>query len=286
MLWWSGCWLACAGAAVGQVRVELTLEHEQYLAKEALVAGVRIGNFSGQTLQFGKDPDWLRFSVEAADGFIVPKQGTPPVLGEFEVESSQTVTRRVDLAPYFDLVKPGRYSVSAWVKVPEWDQELGTAPRWFDVIGGSKLWEQEFGLPPASAGAPPQVRKYALVQVNRLKRIDLYVRVSDAAESRVFRVFPLGAFLSFSRPEARVDGAGRLHVLHRVGARSFSYCVVEPDGALSVRQTHDYANTRPTLVADAEGKIHVAGGIRRRSPNDLPAPVTPEVEPKSKTKSE
>jgi hypothetical protein len=288
VLWWSGCWLACAGAALAQVRLELTLEHEQYLAKEALVAGVRISNFSGQTLQFGKEPEWLKFSVEALDGFIVSKQGAPPVLGEFDVESSQTVTRRVDLAPYFDLVRPGRYSVSATVKVPAWNQELSTMPKRFDVISGSKLWEQEFGLPQqtGAGGGPPEVRKYALLQVNRPKRIDLYVKLSDATETRVYRVFRLGTFLSFAKPEPRIDRASRLHVLHQVGARSFNYCVIQPDGELSVRQTHDYTDTRPGLTMDAEGNITVTGGIRRQLPSDLPQPAPPGTASESKPTTE
>src|SRR5439155_5560065 len=150
------------------VQVELALEYEQFLAKEPLVVAVRITNFSGQKLHLGKDPGWLKFGVEAREGFVVAKLADAPVLGEFDVESSKLAVRRVELAPYFEIVRPGRYSITATVSVPEWKQDLSPPPQTFDVVGGTKLWEQEFGLPfkEREAGAPPEVRKYALVQVN------------------------------------------------------------------------------------------------------------------------
>ena len=61
--------------AWAQVRVEVTLDQEQFLPGEALPAAVRITNRSGQTLHLGGQADWLTFSVESRDGFIVVKNG-------------------------------------------------------------------------------------------------------------------------------------------------------------------------------------------------------------------
>jgi hypothetical protein len=46
--------------------------------------------------------------------------------------------------------------------------------------------------------------------------------------------------------------------------------VIDPDGQWVVRQTHVYTGTRPVLRINADGKIFVAGGARRFSPDDYP----------------
>ncbi len=254
-----------------QVTVEVVLDQDQFLPREALRVGVRITNYSGQTLQFGADADWLRFTVERQDGNLVPQQGEIPVRGEFDVESSSVATKRVDIAPYVNLVTPGRYQVTASVHIKQWEKELTTRPKGFDVFTGTRLWEQDFGVPsPVGENRPPEVRKYALQQALHLKQMKLYARVTDQAESRFFGVFPLGPMVSFSKPECQIDKTNNLHVLYQTGPRSFNYSVINPDGQLVLRQTRDYSETRPVLRAGSEGSIVIAGGVRRTASDDLP----------------
>jgi hypothetical protein len=256
-----------------QVTVEVTLEQEQFLGGEALSAAVRITNRSGQTLRLGTEPDWLTFLVESRDGFIVVKTGEVPVLGEFTLESSKVATRRVDLAPYFAISHPGRYSVTATVRIKAWDATLNTKPKSFDIIQGAKLWSQEFGVPAATNGTnqSPEVRKYTLQQANYLRtQLRLYLRLTDAAESKVIKVFSLGPMVSFSEPEPQLDNFSNLHLLYQKRRALFSYTMISPDGDVLVRQTYDYSNTRPRLQTDQDGKFSVGGGARRVTSNDWP----------------
>lgn len=124
---------------------------------------------------------------------------------------------------------------------------------------------------PVASGAP-EVRKYMLQQASFVKRLMLYVRITDASENQVFRVLPVGYLLSFSRPEAQVDRLSQLHLLFQYGPRSFHYLMISPDGELLVRQTHDYTSTRPVLRSNKEGKIYVNGGMRRYMEEDIPSP--------------
>ena len=210
--------------------------------------------------------------MEARDGYVISKLDDPPVKGDFDVESSKVATKRVDVAPYFAMSKSGRYLITATVKLPQWNKELTAKPKGFDVIAGTKLWEQEFGVPRAADDRnPPEVRKYALQQAIHLKQMKLYVRVTDQSESRIFRVFPIGPMVSFSQPEKQIDRDSNLHVLYQTGARSFNYSLINPEGRLIVRRTYEYSDTRPVLRADREGRIIVGGGVRRVSNDDLPA---------------
>ena len=269
----SGC-IAFAPWVSAQVSVALALDQDQFLPGESLMVGVRITNFSGQTLHLGKDSDWLHITIEGRDNYVVPTTADLPVQGEFDVESSKIVTRRVDVAPYFALTGPGRYMVSATVKLKDWDKELVSKQQSFDIIAGTTLWEQDVGVSaPAASHRPPEVRKYALQQAIHLKRMKLYVRVTDQAGSRIFRVFPIGPLISFSSPEHQIDKSSNLHVLYQTGAKSFNYSVINPDGKLLIRQTYEYSDTRPILRMDGEGRIFVGGGNRRISSDDLPLPL-------------
>lgn len=290
----AAAWLYQAGA---QVTVEVTLPQEQFLPGEAIIAAVHITNRSGQKLHLGAEKDWLSFSVESRGDFVVARLGDIPVSGEFDLDSAKVATRRVDLAPYFALTQPARYSATATVKIPAWDREINSSPKNFDIIHGASLWEQEFGVPAATGdtNATPEVRKYILQQANYLKgQLRLYLRLTDASEDKSFRVFPIGQMVSFSRPEGQVDHSSNLHVLYANGPHSYSYTVFNPDGDLVVRETFDYTTSRPRLHVDQEGKISVAGGVRRLTPKDLPTtkpattepPAPPAPEPKTEPKSD
>ncbi len=273
---WLGLILATLSPLSAQVTVEVKLEQDQFLPGEALRAAVRVTNRSGQTLRLGAESDWLTFSIESRDGFVVGKEADVPVTGEFVLESSKTATKRVDLAPYYSLERQGRYAVGATVRIKQWDHQISSAPTSFTIIEGAKLWEQEFGVPRIGGGtneAPPEVRRYILQQANYLKgRIRLYLRLTDETGSKAIRVFPIGSLVSFSRPEPQLDKFSNLHLLYANGPQSYSYNVFNPDGDVLIRHTYEYLNTRPRLQPHDDGNISVKGGVRRVTADDLPAP--------------
>ena len=268
---WLVALLAVTLRLSAQVTVQIALDQDQFLASEPLQAAVRITNRSGQTLKLGEDGDWLTFSVDSRNGQVVSKIGEVPVLGQFTLESSKVATKRVDLAPYFDLSKPGRYTVTAIVKIKDWDKTFDTAKS-FDIIHGTKLWEREFGVPLADGtrNQQPEVRKYILQQANYLSQLKLYFRLTDAAEAKTYKVIAIGPMVSFSRPEPQMDKLSNLHILYQTGARAFNYTVLNPDGEITLRQTHVIATSRPRLQLDLDGNFNVTGGARRPASSDLP----------------
>jgi hypothetical protein len=266
------CWLA--RCALGQMSVEVDFEFEQYLAGEPLRAAVRLTNFSGRTLKLGETPDWLDVSVESDSGFVVGRTADPPVVESFELPSSSRATRWVDLVPYFNLGRPGRYRVTATVRIRELGLELTSKPSAVNISSGTKIWEQDFGLNTAAADAPPaiEVRRYALIQAMNEKKVTLFVRVSDVYEARVFRVSAIGPVLAFSHPEAQVDRSGQLHVLFQTSAKRFTYIITSVDGEIVGRQIHQYTNTRPKLRIREDGTVVVSGGWRLVTSSDIPKP--------------
>ena len=151
-----------------QVSVELALDQEQFLPNETIRLAVKITNRSGQPVHLGADPSWLTFGVESEEGYVVIKNAEVPVVEAFDLESSQMATKHVDLQPYFSMGKPGRYKVTATVRIKEWSLTINSVPKHFDVINGAELWSQDFGVLVA-ADAAPEPRKYTLVEANYLR---------------------------------------------------------------------------------------------------------------------
>jgi hypothetical protein len=269
-------------SASAQVTVTLTLDQDQFLPSESLPVAVHVTNQSGQPLHLGADPDWLTFSVEAADdpdNSIVVKNSNPPVQGEFELDSSQIATKQVDLQPYFDLRRSGRYRIIATVHIKDWNTEITSPPRGFDVVDGAKLWSQVFGVPPPPGvtNRPSEVRKYTLEEANYLRaQLRMYVQVSNESGTIIFKVRPIGPMVSFSQPEEQLDQFSNLHVLYQSGAASFIYSVVNPNGDLVRQEVYDYLNVHPRLQVGDDGSITVFGGVRRVKPQEIPPVKSPE----------
>ena len=273
----SGLWLsllvAAAAPVSAQVTVEVTQDQDQFLPAEPVLTAVRITNRSGRDLHLGREPDWLTFSVQSREVEVVPKIGDPPVVGEFVLESSRVATKHVDLAPCFALTHSGRYSVTAIVRIKEWNLTIASQPRSFDIIDGARLWEQDVGLPlpEGQTNGTPEVRKFILQEANYLRgQLRLYVRLTDASGARTFTIYPIGPMVSFSRPEPQVDKFSNLHLLYQEGPHAFLYTVINPQGEIIARRTYDYVDKHPRLEPDADGKIMVVGGVRRAVPSDLP----------------
>ncbi|MCL4176466.1 MAG: hypothetical protein KJ072_01800 [Verrucomicrobia bacterium] len=256
--------------AQAQVQVVLELEQDQVLPGESLRVAARTINHSGQTLSLGRDNEWLQFMVERPDGIPVSCRGTVPVEEAFELPTSKMATKRVDLTPFYDFEEPGRYLVTATVRIAGWGREFRSKPMTFHVVRGSTLWQQEVGVPvPGGEVRDPEVRRFILQQALHVKVLKLYARVTDATGSHIYGTTPLGLMLSISDPEKAIDEQTRLHVLWQTGARGFTYCIVDLNGRLVRRETYDIADHRPALRRDKEGKLVVVGGVRRPAADDL-----------------
>ena len=267
--------LAMSGRASAQVSVELSQGREQFLPGEAMPLAVKITNTSGRQLHFGAEPDWLTFSVESLDGFTVIKNAEVPVMGEFDLESSMQGTKRVDIGPYFQMTQPGRYKVTARLRIKDLEAETASGPQTFDIITGAKLWEQEFGVP--ATNGVPEMRKFVLEKASYVNSsMRLFVQLSDAAEARIYKTAELGQMTSFSRPEGQVDRYSVLHVLWQSGAQAFDYCEVDPAGTLIRHEVYDEINnSRPRLVVNDNGEVLVAGGVRQPKPGEIPPVQAP-----------
>ncbi len=142
-----GLFVASLASASAQVTVEVRQDQDQFLQGEALPVTVRITNLSGQSLHLGSESNWLTFSIQSRESLVVSKIADAPVIGAFVLDSSKVAIKRLDLAPYFSLTHPGRYAIVATVHIKDWGREVVSPPLPFDIIAGTKIWQQQVGVP-------------------------------------------------------------------------------------------------------------------------------------------
>ena len=267
--------LFCAAQGVlGQVDVSLEFKKEFYLAHESIMAEVKIVNFSGKTLNFGTDKNWLQFTIESRGNFPVEKVGDLDVVEKFQVPNASRAIRRVHLIPAYKIDHPGRYRIAAYINIPELNSQLVSAPVEIGILSATVIWDREIGVvkDDKDPSAPIEIRKYTLMRTVNENQIDLYVKVTDKYQQHIYGVYSLGNIVSFGEPDRQVDRFSNLHVLMQNGARSFRYTIVKPDGKILLRERHDYTNTRPKLIMGKTGLIQVGGGKRKQSFDDIPTP--------------
>ena len=264
-------------AQANGVSVQVTMTQDQFLPDEDVKVVVHVTNLSGQPLTFGQDNKWVDFSIQSENTMPAEKVGNVPVAGVFTLESAQVANKTYNLTPYFNYRKPGRYRVVATVNLPQWNKQISSKPVFFMVMNGITLAnvpEIQFGVPTpeGTTHVAPEVRRYSLQKASYLSELKLYFRLSDEA-GKTLRIFPLDRMVSFSQPEAQIDRFSNFHVISQTGAKTFTYCEINPFGQILVRQTHEYTGTRPTLSRDTTGHILVTGGARRVTARDLPPPT-------------
>jgi hypothetical protein len=261
-----------------QISVVAELEDADFLLGENLLARVRVANTSGQRLLLGDSKDWLTFTVESRDGYIVQKLQDVPVYGPFTLENSEGAIKRVNLSPSFALGRTGRYQVTAHLKVDQWGGRVwSSVPVSFSVVAGAPLTHLDFGVPRRDGA--PELRRYSLLKSVQPRKVKLYFRLSDLQGAQVFATYQIGSLMSFSEPECLLDRANNFHVLYQTGARSFLYFSADTDGKMRLRQLYEMAANRPKLISTEEGGVMVIGGVRRPTREDYPPPPPDEPLP-------
>lgn len=265
--------LCLGSAARAQIELRLATEREFFLPGEELDVAVKVANFSGGPLTLGEQPDWIRFTVERSDSGVVNKLSEVSESGSFTLEHATVGTLHFDLMPHFVLDRPGNYRVVAQATTPKSAEIYSSEAKTFEIVSGVRL-NPDRVLGVTLPDGTIVKRKYILQQVNFLRKLQLYLRVTDGEENRIFKVTKLGPVVTFDPPRWVVDRQNCFHVLHRIDANTSAYHMFEPDGQAVRRELHRYTTTTPELRVNEAGEVAVIGGVRRPSPGDIPAPGT------------
>lgn len=265
-----------ASTACAQVDVSLAVAQAQFLPAEQIEVSVKVSNFTGAPLKFGAHTNWIGFTVQRFDGSVVSKLSEVADSGEFTLQQATSGTIKFDITPMFDVNRPDSYRVTAAVTPVQGGPVFVSPPLPFDVISGVRIsQDRTFGF--TRPDGTSEQRKYILQQANFLKHVRLYVRVTDATESKSYKVTSLGGIVNFTPPQWVIDRQSRLHVLHQFAASEYYYNSFDPEGNLVARRIYKIAARRPELRVNGDGEIAVIGGARRLDRTDIPEPTDAEL---------
>jgi len=275
------------GIASAQLSVQLRASKDTYLVYEGIPVTVSVRNFSGRTIQLENagETSWLRFMVTDERNQLIAAT-VPFVAGESVlIPAGQTVSRVIDLLPYYELRSRGSFRVQAAVTG---GGAVAQSPALnLTIINGREVWTQTIGLPGLDA-ANEEYRVYTLVARREGDKDQLYVGVRGEPSRTLFSLVPLGPCLATTEVKARIDKEAHLHVLYQNGPRSYGYVHVDSSAKVVTRAAYsDYLSAPELQVRD--NTLQVVGGEqtyprpeRIMTDDELNPPPPPKPKPKKK----
>ena len=249
-------------AAQAQIEVNLSFKRIQYIAHEPILATVRIANNSGRDIDLRDDSGqhWFGFEINAGEGRLLAPLKSDAGEPQLHVEAGKTVTRRINLTSLFPVHDFGTYHIRANVFFADLNKFFYSATKVVQVSDARPIWQKTVGVPEGMPGGG-EARTYSLLSNRFLDHTSLYVRVENRDTGVVFTTYSLGRIIASQDPQAEIDRANQLHVLHCASPRSWAYSHVGLNGELLAHSTFLETKSRPRLRHTADGSIAVNGGM-------------------------
>jgi hypothetical protein len=256
------CVFLFAAAAEGQIQVDLKFQRLQYIAYEPVVATVTLTNLAGRDIELhdGDGQSWLGFEVTGSEDQPVTLLSTENAQPPLKIGAGQRVTQQIDLGSLYSVHDFGAYHVRTHVYFPDLAKFFYSPTRVFEVTDARPIWQQTVGIPDGVA-ATGNVRTYSLLTNRFPDHTSLYVRVQDKDSGIVYATYSLGRSIEFEQPQAEIDRANELHVLHCAAPHAWSYSRIGLNGQLLTHSSFMETKTRPRLFHSANGEVAVRGGV-------------------------
>jgi len=255
------CVFFIAAKADAQIQVDLKFKRLQYIAYEPVVATLSITNLAGRDIDLhnADAQSWLGFEITGSEGQPIAPVSAENAQGPLKIEAGQRVTHQINLTPLYPVHEFGTYHVRTNVYFADLGKFFYSPTRVFEVTDARPIWQQTVGIPDG-VGAPGNTRTYSLLTNRFPDHTSLYVRVQDKDSGVVYATYSLGRAIAFEEPQAEIDHANQLHVLHCSAPRAWAYSRVGLNGELLAHSSFMETKTRPRLVRVANGDVAVRGG--------------------------
>lgn len=268
--------------AAAQVSLELKLSRSVYMQYEAVFAKVKMRNYSGQPLVFGKDDKLhgeLLFDVtQGTDGVVPAIQGKQYMLEGTILMPGETKELIVPLSAFFPLGRLGAYRVHAYVKHAQLKDMFRSNECRFEVNPGVVVWSRKVGIPEMLRVSEKidntiKDRTYSLRMLVENATKYYYLVIEDG--KTIYSVIRIGREIGMERYKVEVDMLSRLHILMPISPKIFRYIVVNINGKPEIDRYMKTTKTIPSLVYDAAtGQVIVTGGAEALPGIDYDAPIT------------
>jgi hypothetical protein len=272
-----------AATAHAQIQVDLSFKRLQYIAHEPILATIKIANNSGRDIDLRDDNGqrWFGFEINAGEGRLLAPLKTDAPEPALHVEAGKTVIRKINLTALYPVHDFGAYHIRANVYFTDLNKFFYSTTKVVQVTDARPIWQKTVGVPEGMPAAG-EARTYSLLSNRFVDHTSLYVRVENKDTGVVFTTYSLGRIIASGDPQAEVDRANQLHVLHCAAPRSWAYSHVGLNGELLAHSTFLETKTRPHLRHTPDGSIAVHGGkpdVPVAAAKQRPTPKLPERPP-------
>lgn len=241
---------ALGSVAFADLQVTAQMPHQTFLLFESIPVRVNIRNRTGETLQFGGvEPNaHLRLVVTDTQSRIVHRTETPIFPRMWLAPDGLTATLELELTELFEFREAGSYRCEIAVV---YDREMWSTPiHLFEIRNGTRQGRLRIRN---------TNRTFTLLSVNRSRREELLLRVSDYQENQIFATYELERVLLFLPPEMKVDDQGVVHILFYKFNDLMVYCRFRSDGTPIIREYLRPIRSRPRLEEHPEMGFWVPG---------------------------
>ena len=273
------CAFLMIGSLAAQVSVDLALAQHNYMQYEPIYAKVRLRNYSGKPLVFGKDAKLsgeLLLEVEYNRRLIQPvNTGDMSLIGTV-LMPGQTLEFIIPVNRYYKLTRPGKYHIHAYVRHAMLKDMFRSRDCVLDVVKGVEVWRRTVGVPDVLNGAPQtpsqsQSRTFVLriLEENAVKYF--YVIIEDS--KKVYAVTRMGREVNSENYSAEIDMLSRMHLVVPLASKLYRYAVINQDGKIERQQILKAGKTKPGLLRNPDnGEVRCVGGTEALPGIDYKAP--------------
>jgi hypothetical protein len=249
-LWMAVSLMVTLVFASSQTQIGIQLDRDQFLLYEPIPVKLTILNNSGSPLNISGD--WLSFMVTLPDGSGIRKDNKLSI-EPLQLESGSRKTIVINITPLYSIRDVGQYLLQGVIEVNGVQYVSRTVA--FNVANGQKVWSE---TKPVNGVQ----RTYSLYRFSPTStNTQVFVRVEEPDENKVYATYSLGDMVSFIQPETKFDQEGNLNVLHPKGQGAYQYSRISVSGKLEHRADYQASSkSRPTLVLGEDGLVMVQGG--------------------------
>lgn len=247
------------GTAAAQIRVDLLVHRSNFIRYEPVIATVRITNMTGAELELADDgaKKWFGFNIENSAGTPVPPYNPDYQLSPVSIGPGQSLERSVNITPLYPITEFGIYRVRAAVYVKELGKYFSSYPPLnIEVTEGRLIWQQTVGVPGTG-----EMRTITVMTHRLPNTTQLYLRVEDKENGKVYCTHQLGRTVSLKKPEIELGPANTVNILQNVAPKSYMYTEVGLNGEVLQRRQYDAIKDVPVLKRnETTGELAVVGG--------------------------
>jgi hypothetical protein len=256
------CLFLLVARGEAQIQIDLRLKRLQYIAYEPVMATLGITNLAGRDVDLhnADGQPWFGLEVTGSEGQPIAPLTTNNTQLPLKIEAGKRVTQKINLTSLYPVHDFGTYHVRAHIYFADLSKFFYSQTKLFEVTDARPIWQKTVGIPEGTSGSG-SARTYSLLTNRFPDHTSLYVRVEDKDSGIVYATYSLGHAIAFDEPQAELDRANQLHILHCAAPRSWAYSRVGLNGELLARSSFMETKTRPRLFHAADGAVAVRGGM-------------------------